>query len=189
VHDGTAVGPVRALTAHRLTPPVTAENLDTAEAEFEGAARRLFDQVGGTVQSGPEEITAAGKPGLRFQATGTHDGTPFESTLVLIFDGTTQYILNCSHTAEWAKEIERGCEQIVRTFMVETDSTLPPAAETHPRAGHWRRRRRHQEPEKSTFLTSRWGTVSPIRRRLGKRSPASSPCPARSRTARRYTPQ
>jgi uncharacterized RDD family membrane protein YckC len=121
------------VTAYRLTPPVTAENLDAAKAEFEGAARRLFDQVGGTVRAGPEEITVAGRPGLRFQATGTHDGTSFESTLVLIFDGTTQYTLNCSHTAEWAEEIERGCEQIVRTFtvdMVETESTVPPAAET-----------------------------------------------------------
>jgi hypothetical protein len=54
---------------------------------------------------------------------------------VSVLDGTTQYTLNCQHTPEWAEEIGRGCEQIVRTFtvdMVETESTVPPAAETSP---------------------------------------------------------
>ena len=52
---------------------------------------------------------------------------------MLIFDGATQFTLNCQYTAEWAEDIERGCEQIVRTFTVdevETQSTVPPAAET-----------------------------------------------------------
>jgi hypothetical protein len=51
--------------------------------------------------------------------TGILDGTPYQSTLVFVFDGTTLYELNCQHTAEEAEEIERGCEQIVRTFEVE----------------------------------------------------------------------
>jgi hypothetical protein len=108
------------VAAYRLNMPVTAENLDAAKAEFEEVVRELVDQLGGTVQSGPEEITAAGKPGLRFRATATVDGTSFESTLVFIFDGTTEYYLNCQYTAEWAEDIERGCEQIVRTFTVDT---------------------------------------------------------------------
>ncbi len=53
---------------------------------------------------------------------------------MFILDGTTEYTLNCQHTPEWAEEIERGCEQIVRTFSVETESTVPPAAETSPPA-------------------------------------------------------
>jgi uncharacterized RDD family membrane protein YckC len=132
VLDGASLVSV---AAYRLNMPVTAENLDAATAEFEGVVRELVDQLGGTVQAGPEEITAAGNLGLRFQGTATVDGTPFESTLVFIFDGTTEYYLNCQYTAEWAEEIERGCEQIVGTFtvdMVETGSTVPPAAETSP---------------------------------------------------------
>ena len=118
--------------AYGLNVPVTAENLDAAKVEIEGLARRLFEQVGGTIQAGPEEITVADKPGLRFRGTGTLDGTPIESTVVFILDGTTQYNINCQRTAEWAEEIERGCQQIVRTFTVypvETESTVPPAAE------------------------------------------------------------
>jgi hypothetical protein len=120
--------------ASRINMPVTAEDLDAFTAFLEGAVRELFEQqLGGTVQSGPEEITVAGKPGLRFRGTGTFEGTPIEITFVSVLDGTTQYTLNCQHTPEWAEEIERGCEQIVRTFtvdMVETESTVPPAAET-----------------------------------------------------------
>jgi hypothetical protein len=58
------------------------------------------------------------KPGLGFRITGTHDGTPIESRLVFVFDDTTECELNCQHTAEKADEIERGCEQIMRTFKV-----------------------------------------------------------------------
>jgi uncharacterized RDD family membrane protein YckC len=110
--------------AYRLTPPVTAENLDAAKADFDEQVRRLVEQLDGTVQAGPEDITVAGKPGLRFRATGTaDDGTPTEYTLVLIIDGATMYTLNCQYTAESAEEIEHGCEQIVRTFKVELAAT------------------------------------------------------------------
>jgi hypothetical protein len=111
------------LKAYRLNMPVTAENLDAAKAEVEELIQGLAKQEGGTVRAGPEEITAAGKPGLRFRGTGTLEGTPIERTIVLIFDGTTQYTLNCQHTPEWAEEIERGCEQIVRTFKVGLAAT------------------------------------------------------------------
>jgi hypothetical protein len=36
-----------------------------------------------------------------------------------VFDGTTEYYLNCQHTAEKAGEVELGCEQVVRTFKVD----------------------------------------------------------------------
>ena len=117
--------------AYRLNKPVTAVNLDAVKPESEGVGRELFEQADGTVQAGPEDITVAGRPGLRFRATGTLEGTPIESTIVSVFDVTTQYYLNCQHTAEWAEEIDRGCQQIVRTFtvdLVETENTVPPAA-------------------------------------------------------------
>jgi RDD family/Septum formation len=127
---------VVSVTAYRMNMPVTAEypeNLDAAKAQSDEMVREWFEQNGGTVEAGPEEITVAGMPGLRFRATGTLGGTSFESTIVLIFDGATEYNLNCQHTSEWAEEVERGCEQIVHTFrvdVVETASTVPPAAET-----------------------------------------------------------
>ncbi len=107
------------VTGNLLDVPVTAENLDAAKSELEGLAQQVAEQAGGTVLAGPEEISVAGKPSLRFRITGILDGTPYQSTFVLVYDGTTRYALNCQHTAEKADEIERGCEQIVHTFKVD----------------------------------------------------------------------
>jgi len=180
------------VTANRMNMPVTVEypeNLDAAKAQSDEMVREWFDQNGGTVEAGSEEITVAGMPGLRFRATGTLEGTSFESTLVFIFDGTTVYDLNCQATAEWADEVERGCEQIVRTFMVDTveaAGTVPPAAETSAPAQAEETGR--QGPKRLTSPISRWATVSPNPcPGKGKRSSASRPCRARRRTARRYS--
>jgi hypothetical protein len=102
-----------------LNQRVTAEDLHAGKSEFSGIVQQLAEQMGGTVRAGPEEISVAGKPGLWFRVTGTSDGTPIESRLVFVFDGTTEYELNCQHTAEKTEEIERGCEQILRTFSVD----------------------------------------------------------------------
>jgi uncharacterized RDD family membrane protein YckC len=138
VHGGgealwrTAVGPgtdkVSAVyvEAYRIGTPVTAENLAEAKAELATLVRQLLEQRGGAMQSGPEEFTVGGLRGLRFRGTATADATPLESTLVYVFDQTTEYALNCQHTRDKAAEIQRGCDQIVRTFKV----TAPGSATT-----------------------------------------------------------
>jgi hypothetical protein len=70
------------------------------------------------VQGGPEQLTMAGLPGARFRFTGTVQGVAIQDTVIFAFDGTTEYETRCQHTAEKAEEIERGCEQILRTFKV-----------------------------------------------------------------------
>jgi hypothetical protein len=117
---GDGVGSNGAVTveAYRLNIPITAENLEAAKPEFTSLVRRLLKQVAGTVQAGPEEVTVAGKPGLRYKATFKVSGGPMDSTLVFALDGRTEYAINCQHTREWAAEIEQGCDQIVRTFKL-----------------------------------------------------------------------
>jgi uncharacterized RDD family membrane protein YckC len=117
--------------AYRLNVPITAENLDTVKPEVDRVVQQIFEQTDGTVQAGPDEITVGGKPGLRASGTGTIKGTSVGLTFVFVFDGTTQYFLNCEHTAGRADEIERGCEQIVRTFTV--DQQRPNRAADHRR--------------------------------------------------------
>jgi uncharacterized RDD family membrane protein YckC len=109
--------------AYRLGRPVTAENLAEAKAEAATGVRQYLEQSGWAMQSGPEELTVGGLPGLRFRATGNSRGTPIESTLVYAFDGTTEYYLNCQHTKDTAAEIQRGCDQIMRTFKVTAPSS------------------------------------------------------------------
>jgi uncharacterized RDD family membrane protein YckC len=118
--DGVAVDDMNLVVveAYRLNVSVTEENLDEVEVELESLVRRLFEESGGALQAGPEEITMGGLPSVRFRGRGILNGTSFESTLVFAFDGTTEYFLNCQHTRE-KTEVERGCDQIVRTFRVE----------------------------------------------------------------------
>jgi Tol biopolymer transport system component len=106
--------------AFRLRVPVTAENLDAVAAEVQALVQRLLKQLGGAVQAGPEKLMVGGLPGLRFRGTGTVDATPVESTLVFAFDHTVEYFLNCQHTQAKAAEVQRGCDQIVRSFRVAT---------------------------------------------------------------------
>jgi uncharacterized RDD family membrane protein YckC len=115
-YDAALVG------AYQLDASVTAQNLDLVMPDLEEAVRQFAEQSGGTVRAGPGYSSVAGKPAVRYEATGTVDGTPYEITLQYIFDGTTQYYVNCQHTDERADEIERGCEQIVQTFTLDSKS-------------------------------------------------------------------
>jgi hypothetical protein len=116
------------IQAYRLGAPVTAENLAEIKPEAATAVRQLFEQqLSGAMQAGPEELTVGGLPGLRFRGTAIAEGTPVENTLVFVFDHTTQYFLNCQHTRDKAAEIQRGCDQILRTFKVTAPGSAPNA--------------------------------------------------------------
>lgn len=119
----TAVGlgeiDIVSVTAYRLNISVTAQNLDSVMPELASLVQQLAEQLVGAVQGGPEQLTVAGLPGARFRITGTMQGAAIQETLVFAFDDTTEYYLNCQHTAEKTEEIERGCQQIVRTFTLQ----------------------------------------------------------------------
>jgi hypothetical protein len=107
------------VTAYRLNISVTAQNVDSVMPELVSLVQQVAEQQGGAVQGGPEQLTVAGLPSARFQITGTTQGAAIQSTVVFAFDDTTEYAINCQHTAEKAGEIEQGCEQILRTFKVD----------------------------------------------------------------------
>jgi uncharacterized RDD family membrane protein YckC len=136
----TAVGPdgtkldLITVQAYRVNVSVTAENIDAVIPRLESLTRQIFDQLGGAVQAGSEKITMAGEPAVRFRGTGTIDGSQFESTAVFAFSGTTEYIVNCQHTAARAAEVERACNQVIGSFQVHggtnTASATTPASPT-----------------------------------------------------------
>jgi hypothetical protein len=105
--------------ANRLSISVGAGNLAQASSELESLVRRSFAQKRGTMRAGPQQITVRRLPALRFQVTGTlQDGTVFGSTLLFVFNGTTEYEIDCQHTRANAGEVQRACGQVMRTFKV-----------------------------------------------------------------------
>jgi hypothetical protein len=121
---GTKFGPgpgadVISIAAFRLRIPVGVGNLAEADVQLEPTLRRFFAQERGAMKAGPQQITVGGLPGLRFQGTGTqHDGTVVGNTLLFVFDGTTEYGIECQYTRADAGEMERACGQVMRTFKV-----------------------------------------------------------------------
>lgn len=70
------------------------------------------------MQAGPEKITMAGMPAVRFRAAGTENGSRIRATLVFAFDGTSEYFVDCEHTSANTAEVERACSQVVGSFQV-----------------------------------------------------------------------
>jgi hypothetical protein len=115
-----AVGPDSAdsidVGAGRSSPSITAQNAGLAVPALDQYARSFFEQAGGSLQAGPERITMGGMPGIRFQGSARPHGIANEVTLVIAFNGTTDYWVTCAHTAAKAAEVQRACGQVVRTF-------------------------------------------------------------------------
>ena len=107
------------ITAYRLRSPV-AQNVDQVRTDLVQAVRGRYERLGGALQAGPEDATVGGMPGFRFRGTAIVEGSPVENTVVLVFDGTTQYEVECQHTRGNAAEVQRACDQVMRTFTVTT---------------------------------------------------------------------
>ena len=89
------------VTAYLVNQTVAAQSIGTLTPAIESYVKQLYGQAGGRMQAGPEKITMAGKPAVRFRATGfLTDGTPFTSTIVFAFNGTTEYEVNCQYTRQ-----------------------------------------------------------------------------------------
>jgi hypothetical protein len=124
VPSATVVGPGGAnsfyVGASLLDISVSEENLDQYSSDLVAETDQLFWQAQGQVTSGPERTTVAGLPALRLEASAVNqDGTQTKSHVILVYDGNTEYFLNCQYTPEGADEMTQGCNQAVDSFAVE----------------------------------------------------------------------
>ena len=133
-YDGVIV------TAYPVSHALAAQNIGALIPALESDVKQLFGRAGGGMQAGPEKITMAGKPAVRFRGTGVMaDGTRYTSTIVLVFNDTTEYLVNCQYTAAKAAEVTRACDQVVGSFHISKASAAqgnpqPPQAQTSSQA-------------------------------------------------------
>jgi hypothetical protein len=104
--------------AYRGDFPATAGELNVFMPTLVSIVDQHFDQLGGAAHGAPTELTMAGLPGAQFQGAAGIRGIAFQSTLVFAFTETTAYVVSCQYTPPRSAEIQRGCDQIVRTLTV-----------------------------------------------------------------------
>jgi len=125
--------------------------------DLEHRLQRAREQAGDVLQAGPKKIMMGGLPGLEVRTAGrSFTGTSVVVTRrIYAFDGAIGYLVACQYTRERAAEVERACDQVVRTFKVIHRTTS--AAD------------RQRRPALSTHLTARrsvHGTLAAIGARL-----------------------
>jgi len=117
---GFGVSPVDLVLVSQYTIQVSIDssNIDKATPSLTRTISGLFQQGGGTMESGPTPSTMGGFPSLEYTGTiSSTDGTPVSSRVVLAFNGNTEYFVNCQYTDAFQAEISDGCDQVVSTFQ------------------------------------------------------------------------
>lgn len=108
------------LNVYRLRGSVTESNIETIAPEVASVTAEIFHQAGGRTTAGPRRVSGAGLPG--FSAEGmavTPKGVHVQSLVTLLFDGKTEYFVNCQFTPDQAEEMRKGCDQVLGSFQVK----------------------------------------------------------------------
>jgi hypothetical protein len=72
----------------------------------------------------PHLPTVDGLPAIQLEATAINvNGVETKSHVVLVYDGNIEYFLNCQYTPDGEAEMTAGCDQVVASFQVESQST------------------------------------------------------------------
>ncbi len=104
---------------YRLSIPIDDENIATRTEAIRAQLENLFAQAGGSLTSGPARLRMADLPALAFVGRA-HDpsGRQVEERLVLAFDGTTEYFVNCQYDDGTRAEVLAACDLVVSSFRV-----------------------------------------------------------------------
>jgi uncharacterized RDD family membrane protein YckC len=114
----TGAADVIMVNAYRLEVPPAQEDVQAALTQFTDQVKGMYEQSGGTLRTGPEDVTIAGTPGVRFTGTMTMDGTRVERIDVFFFAGSTKYALECHAVPDVFDEVARGCDLVQRTLTL-----------------------------------------------------------------------
>ncbi len=107
------------LTEYRTPVAITLQNRAIYASEIAASVTSVAKQAGGALLAGPTLVSMGGLPGYGFRISAkTVSGLDSESRILLVWNGTTEYYLNCQHqvSGEFANEIESGCKTIVGSF-------------------------------------------------------------------------
>ncbi len=101
---------------------VTKKSLAASVDNITASVAQVAKKAGGKLLDGPAEVTMGGLPGYEYRISAeTVKRRSSESRLVIVWNGRTEYSLNCQHLVNGtlADEIERGCKMVVESFKLD----------------------------------------------------------------------
>jgi hypothetical protein len=110
------------ITEFQTSVAVTKKSLAASADSITATIAQVAEKAGGSVLAGPTEVTMGGLPGYEYRISAeTIKGRKSESRLVIVWNGTTEYSLNCQHLVggTLSDEIERGCKMVVESFKLD----------------------------------------------------------------------
>ncbi len=114
------------VTAYKLNKPITAESREANRASLDREVRAAIESDSASIQSGPRRIQVGGLPALQYAGVSRFDAdTEAENTWTFVFDGETEYFINCSFAPTGKEddarraEVAAACEQLLTTFAVK----------------------------------------------------------------------
>ena len=112
---------VSTAVAHDVFPgPVTQANfddefpLDLVRSELSKA----MEPRGNVLEGDPVRVSHAGLLGLEFRASSTGRDPEIHYRNIWLFDGRTQYVINCQFTDARAEEVGQGCDLVLSSFQL-----------------------------------------------------------------------
>lgn len=107
------------VSVYHLQLAVTPSNIDAIAPEAAAVTEQIFRQAGGRVTTGPRRVTVAGHPGFAVKGTAlTPEGVRVQSQVTMLFDGKTEYFLNCQFTPEQAEDMIAGCSKALDSLEI-----------------------------------------------------------------------
>ncbi|MHB8059345.1 MAG: hypothetical protein ACYDHO_00735 [Gaiellaceae bacterium] len=110
------------LTEFETSVAVTKKSLAASASSITASVAQVAKKAGGALLGGPSVVTMGGMPGYEYRISAeTIKGRKSESRLVIVWNGKTEYSLNCQHLVSGtrADEIEKGCKMIVDSFKLD----------------------------------------------------------------------
>lgn len=100
------------VSKYELNVAVTPENMP----EVLGELNELVTRLSGSPAAG-RVVEVAGFPAIRYEEFGLAEPVNGRSRLVFLFDGTTQYQLNCQWTPEERVILNQACDKMLSTLQ------------------------------------------------------------------------
>jgi hypothetical protein len=106
------------VTEYALQKDVSSVSDAALRTELDNLFKSTVNQAGGTITKPISPTTVNGTPGYQVSFTATAGGTDLTTDMVLVFQGTQQWNIQCQYTADQQETILPGCQDIWNTFTI-----------------------------------------------------------------------